>query len=441
MHALYSSAKTCALGHFHITHPDQKTRSYSSMSGVIQQTIGPNDDVEQDDLTTEYIVSNLVLSKYLGKGSFGTAYLASLSVNGSDKRDVVVKFSNELLKSNILTIENNSIKMNYELSGRDKDSWNKGKRDIQIEYENAVSILAPYYFNNPVGRLKHDNDKFRLERIKGNDFIAIQKEALRLRHYPGYHHIHKILHYDENLLCIFSEYCHGSLQEQIAKNMKYFSSGLEEDDERMHLEIPTSRAFLLLSTQMAQAVHYLLYVVQIAHLDIKPDNILYQVQAGQDITWKLSDFGLCEKIDRETQFKTRNIKGTRVFTPPSLWIKKSNSESRPFNGAKDMIFQYAVTMLEAAVCSSSPQTKFDPTPYENDQYFYDAIRPKINQYSSMSQSEHPVTQLEKYYPFLKQTLDIATNPPIPDYYYDFTDYSLLQSFVQHLQHGEQKLRS
>lgn len=286
-------------------------------------------EVYQDDVNAADIQHNVTLNKVLGKGTYGTAYLAHWAEN--NKR-VVAKFSNYFLRNNIILVTADG-KIHYNKSLRHIAL--QGVQDMTVEYRNAVRILAPYYYNS-IAKDYHD-DNFKLNHISTAHFEAIQQEARKLRIHPGYIHLHKIVHFSQELACIFSEYCKGSLWDMITDEKQLSQSTLR-----------SVSGIQKLNRDIGFAVDYLLNVASVAHLDIKPENILYQVNEGNGaLEWKLSDFGLCQSLDHETQAKPRDIMGTALYLPEQLLAVPTQQRPIIFAADLTMMYSYALTIFEA----------------------------------------------------------------------------------------------
>lgn len=134
--------------------------------------------------------------------------------------------------------------------------------------------------------------------------LQILKEAQTMKQHPGYHHIHKILHFDRDIPCVISEICDGSVNEL---NKTYTANEARAYFGHFHnvmkygssiRQSVMSKEWLSLAYQVGQA---LLYMESrgLAHLDIKMDNIFYKhIPFGKHgaFTYYLSDFGLCAPI-------------------------------------------------------------------------------------------------------------------------------------------------
>jgi len=125
--------------------------------------------------------------------------------------------------------------------------------------------------------------------------------------------------------------------------------------------------FLGLATQMAEAIAYLRDIIHIAHIDIKPENIMYTFSSsGEDIhktrnskninrnsnrtdntsssevLWKLCDFGLMKPFSSDGS--PGDFKGTTMYMPPNLRTQRPK-----FSGMNVMVYQYACILLETLV--------------------------------------------------------------------------------------------
>ena len=321
------------LGNFHfMTNSGEDRELDGSMSMVMRRELDPDVKmVYQKEVTVDVVEQNLTINKKLGNGSFGTAYLAHWK---SDNRKLVAKFSNRLLDAKVIAIDKQG-HITYQ-----RKSWSRsiseGINDMKQEYQNAVRILAPYYYNE-LAEGNHDSN-FKLSEVSREHFSAIQEEARRLRVHPGYAHLHKIVHFISELACIFSEFCDGSLHDLI-------------QDRKLQI-----RDLASLQSDVTNAVDYLLNIAKVAHMDIKPENVLYQMNdrspsPSSRIVWKLADFGLCQSLQPSAQNKPRYTMGSPLFMPRQI---TSLTRAGIFASDLCMIYAYAVTLL-VAISSLWPQ--------------------------------------------------------------------------------------
>jgi len=348
-----SNRTSVQYGDFIVRHKDAQSRDgvqLQSFSNLLQINLDNVDTepfmdqllVYQKQITHRDLLQGLHLKKQLGQGGHGTAYLSVFIYDGK-MRECVAKFSNFMFESKILQINGDNVVFTSLDSRLKVLAYEQGIREMKVESKNAVSILTPYYVS-----LHGSHTGYRLKKLNLRDFKPLQKEALRIRAHPGFVHLHRILHFDETLGCIVSEYCTGTLIDVLTFNREYIRknrSNADDDDILAKIE----RSFCgSLIYQMALAIHYLLHVAKIAHLDIKYDNIFYQQDANKRFTWKLGDFGICENLSPDIQHKTRPVFIGHSFWHPLSVIKQKNSgKPATFDAAKCMVHSYAMSMVQA----------------------------------------------------------------------------------------------
>lgn len=307
--------------------------------------------VERPLTTLELIKNTEIVGGVLGKGGFGTVYRAILRLHDSEM-PCVVKFSNILMDAQIIRLQqtqkpsSSSIYFNEYVIENRQEAYNTGKRQMMTERNNATSILAPYT-RNPWWFDSQDQKMLRLNR---QEFMDLKTEVLRIRRHPGYAHIHKIIHFDTNLCCILSEPCDGSLERELklnfiqAYNQAYPHRSKPMPANWINLQIDHINTKNLI-LQIGHAIQYLKDVVNICHLDIKPDNIFYtRIQPDNQIQWKLADFGICEPADPDFQKRKRGIGGTLVYLPECVFTALQRQEA--YDGIKVMIHCFAITIME-----------------------------------------------------------------------------------------------
>jgi len=218
--------------------------------------------VHQQRITGQNLVDSLKIGKKLGKGAYGTAFLANCHYFGGP---CVVKFPTALLRNKRLIIRENKLIFNR-LIDVDQNTHS----DFEKEKKNLFKVLTP---EKMLESHAHFFEEGRLNRIHKRQYENLRKDAANFKRHSGYTFIHQFLHIDEKLYCIISEPCQGDVFSLL---------------ENHRLEsIENKKAFFI---QVGLAIHYMLFVLRVAHTDIKPDNIFWTRESGQFI-FKVSDFG------------------------------------------------------------------------------------------------------------------------------------------------------
>lgn len=141
--------------------------------------------------------------------------------------------------------------------------------------------------------------------------------------------------------------------------VRYFSSWVEDSNLYLQLEFCSNGSLaakikngnrfqkatevLKVCLAMARALEFLHVVAGIAHLDIKPDNIL-EASPGE---YKLGDFGLATHIDRNHSVQELSFAGDKRYLPPEV-LAKSEVDLQKVD-----IFALGMTAFELA-CKTKP---------------------------------------------------------------------------------------
>lgn len=142
--------------------------------------------------------------------------------------------------------------------------------------------------------------------LEGASLEEITKEAelLRSLRHPCIIQLEDIFSYRHNLFLIMELSKGGDLFDRIAKKTRY----LEEE-----------ACFVMI--QILQAIDYL-HENKVAHRDLKPENILL-VRADDDVTLKITDFGLAKKLDSE-KGEMKTFCGTPQYFAPEV-LQRQNT--------------------------------------------------------------------------------------------------------------------
>jgi len=321
----------------------------------------PNGVVEQEAITTEDIKNGVELhGGKLGKGGYGVAFKALFRFRQYPARSVVVKFANDMIQNAIIRFRLTSpdirvIELSETMLLQHPDEVMRARTSMKTEYENALQILAPMHYAKRVHSLDVSVDGlYRIMEHKTSDFLAIQEEAKELRRHPGYNQLHKIIHFNSDLACLFSEFCDGDLWSFISSKSNVYRTRKRKapdglPDERREIALWNMK----LNRDIGLAVHYLLDVVHVAHTDIKPENIFYRRTGPNDLdynyTWILSDYGICDKCTSSYMKVPRGLGGTRVYLPSNFLDWKLGKGNVAFQSDLIMIHCYACTMWEVAM--------------------------------------------------------------------------------------------
>jgi len=382
---------------------------------VDMSALSPEAMIEQEAIVREDLIEGLEIETRLGAGGYGTAYKAVLKHGQRAPKPLVVKIANAMLQHGIIRevfdVDTKKTKLRYNATIAKKcfDQIHKAREDLKKEYEYALQILAPRYY-----QLRYADEFYRVTPRSAQDFIAIQEEAKILRRHPGYNHLHKILHFNFELACVLSETCINSLinfmygmTARYATRKRKAEDGLP-DDQRC-----ACVWYVKLNRDIGLAIQYLLSIARISHMDIKPDNIFYkQGHNSRDPTddanfvWVLADYGLCDKISRDNMLKHRPAPGTRSYFPRHFAERKPKGDVA-YRSDLIMLHCYAISMFEAAMYLYPHEIKINPFEFIGPQFTKNATNPVIVEWG-------------RFYPHVQDMLREA--PQV-----DFMMYSNIQS--------------
>lgn len=335
---------------------DHKANQSSRLSEVVRNPdfrLQTDEYIEENPWDVSYFLENLFLdSSVLGSGGFGVVYKATLHLPDGAHVQCVAKFNKTLLEEKFITMQAREEGSLYKCVLNDKlyqehsDTFRQSLQSTVQEYENAVSVLNPYRNDSSLFDNSQTPKTYALKKISHVAFGKLARKIQLNETHPGFIHMHKILHFEPTVACLLSEFCDGTLLDQIFMNVNTFRG----PNHQVRMEhVPPSmisfrldhpafmRNFLELSTQMASAIAYLRDVVHISHIDIKPENIMYISSAST--LWKLSDFGLMKPFSSDTS--PGLFHGTTMYMPPNL-----RTQFPKFSGMNVMVYQYACVLLE-----------------------------------------------------------------------------------------------
>lgn len=145
----------------------------------------------------------------------------------------------------------------------------------------------------------------------------------------GHQFIHHILEFDLQMIpCIVSELCNGNLY-TLCQDKYHFPFRLEQGKS-------PSVVWLQVMTSIAHGLRYM-HSMNIAHGDIKPDNVLCKIN-GTQYHFYITDFGACSAADPFQECHTC----TRFFSPVNIGTYHVPKQSDAYS--------FAVTGVYLLVC-------------------------------------------------------------------------------------------
>jgi len=209
------------------------------------------------------------------------------------------------------------------------EAFAEARDGLMRECRRAERVLDP-----PSERIIRDYHNNRRE----DGLSAVERDVIakgRQRwqdDWPGYAHMHPIVHLDANIPLLLSASAQGTICD-----LRFL---LREE------EPSPSREWLDVAWQLSEAITFLRQGAKLAHADIKPDNVFYTTQSdGRPHIW-LGDYGLVRPVRRR---RVRPFGG--VYMPVQT----------PTTGATydhQQLFAYYATLLDL-ICFPSAQVDVD----------------------------------------------------------------------------------
>ena len=265
--------------------------------------------------------------KKLGSGSFGAAFTATL-----DGRALVVKLPVRLIARPRGPWDRTQGSALAEVL-EPPDAVNPAalvaaREAFTVECQNAERVLDSAL----EGQLRRDRHVDApgaplLLRYETPETIAVIEAARRAHQsLPGYAHMHPILHFDAELPLLLSAPAQDTLE-----NM-YFLLGEDQKPSDEWFEA----AF-----QLSSAIEFLRTYVQMAHLDVKPDNVLYSrdPRSGRPHIW-LSDYGLMGPAGAPATFRI----GTLNYKPDPDFARGLRQQGATCD--QQQLYAYYATVLD-----------------------------------------------------------------------------------------------
>jgi len=254
------------------------------------------------ELASDLFLSNVKIKKKLGEGIFSEAYLSELNHEGNVILGVL-KLNKKMIASQMYDIDTESGNIQLNTSYKDED----GKEHIQTLFIKEVLNWTRVLSQN--ARFKSDADM-----------------------HSGHNFLHKLYYHSSSIYCILSEPCEGNV-EHLMDN-----SRLSEAD--MH-------SFMV---QVGLGVHYMLFILSLAHTDVKPGNVLWTGRSGHHC-FKISDFGYLDHVLDENQQILLNNEGmivSALYAPFQVNMSMCSPRGDPkyLNSGKYMVFTFCMSLIE-----------------------------------------------------------------------------------------------
>jgi serine/threonine protein kinase len=341
------------LGNFKLANADgELIRDFETMDmgGLEQAFVDDGYTLEQRKFTVDDYLNNdglndnavKLIGDRLGSGSFGTAFRCIFM-----GKEYVIKIPNSLWRECILMTDDKDL-LRLFLGRRVNGSYALQPRYDTLKLDAIPEFEEECKFNEMAvdpfthRQLRGHVPGSPLPRLSRQQYLDIMRELNIMKAHEGYEHIHKIVGFVPELPVIFSEPCVGSLESLIKLPGTTDIFAVEDGKLSIH--------WLELAKQIGDAVDYLNIHGSIAHVDIKPDNILYNEIIKPDGSlayhWKLSDFGLCVVKTDLDGYLTKFAGGTALYLPIEVRLNKNN-ENWEYDAYECSLYSYMLTILQS----------------------------------------------------------------------------------------------
>ena len=284
---------------------------FGSLIHTLTSTTVPHKNIENQGDTPIYNMLRIAkpTNQWLGKGSTGTVYHASF-VLPKHSIDCVVKFPNTLLRDECILIseQDGSVTLNPKKRDEAKEDRRQGLEDLETEWHNAFLLhFGKAMIDTRIAEPYHVT-------VSGENVVKASEAMALLRDKWGYHNIHQLLAMDASVPCLISEHF----------DMDLIDWARQTQPSRAIVNGQVAR-------QMLAGLHYMHHHALLAHMDIKPQNMLYS-QRRQNMV--LSDFGASRAIDAPCH----DPAGTIGYCAPEILVP-------PYTPRYADAYSLAVTML------------------------------------------------------------------------------------------------
>lgn len=247
----------------------------------------------QREVSSEDLRRELRLLRRMGSGSFGVAFLARFR-----GREWVVKLPRAQTDASQLG-EEEACTLDQVLSVVvTPGERERIERDFAKECRNAERVL-----DAPRARAIRDERAGvgqRLMHLTEDEYDAVCAARLAWQSLRGYEHMHPVIHYDAELPLLMS---------------------LPAEDTIAALRVTVDATTMVepppvwfdVAWQLSEAIAFLQAHPRLAHIDLKPANVLFVRRGGGVHCW-LSDYGDLFPLDDRTRFEG----GTALFGPHAL---------------------------------------------------------------------------------------------------------------------------
>ena len=277
----------------------------------------------QREITRAELKAELRLQKMLGMGSFGTA--CQCTFRG---RAWVVKLPRAQTRGFIREGATLEEAMSVPV---DQAERQRIVRDFAIECRNAEAVL-----DAPQVRALRDNGRsalftagMPLEGLTDEEFDDVCRWREEWQSWPGYAHLHPVVHYDPLVPLLLSLPAEGTIED--------LRVGVSARTQRIPMQ------WLDIAWQLSEALDFILTRTALAHVDVKPSNVLYVHRDDGRVHCWLSDYGDLYPKNEPATF----THGTPAYMPEGTrW--GTNAELSLFEYYSTLVDLFAVLVRSEA---------------------------------------------------------------------------------------------
>jgi len=267
------------------------------------------------------VYKGIRIAEKLGQGSTGVAYQAFYRHVDGKYKQCVVKLPVRLLNSNEIQLGDHKngkiIIIDETAKGHE---YQYAREELDYEWKNNLQL----HFGKNMEKFGMGTRKWS---ISNKELKSVIDESNELKKINGYNNIHKIQSADLEVPLLISEYFDGTVED--------FSKMLE----KLEYKTQTKQIFEFIIPQTLAGLHFMHSEnVQLAHMDIKPANMLYKFAQGRSHPLVvLCDFGLCQP----SEDPIKECMGTPYFRAPEIVPNQSSLYIPKYTDA----YSWAVSML------------------------------------------------------------------------------------------------
>jgi len=292
------------------------------------------------------------IGAFLGDGSYGATFKCRVKLRDGSVHDTVIKLPVQRLnlrkiirRRRFAEAEEDLDEFLSEYGTRRRYDAAKAVSNFEQEHRNAQALLEP-----DCALRREARNQYRLPPLSSHEYLEILRDRRELRARPGYHHLHKILHF----AVLFSETVPALFSEEAEGTLNRFVGGKSLGDMIVvNNNSRPSKVWMQAAQQLLLAQEYIEDRGLLRHVDIKPSNILYRTVGKGRIHCMLGDFGVCLGKEHRAFSRSEGLfRGTAVFNPPLYQAEDDDDDDtnmknswKDANCADLACFQCVTTLL------------------------------------------------------------------------------------------------